>query len=386
MIYYGPVLNMWGLYIHIPFCPYKCIYCDFDSGVYPKSLLADYLAALREEIFRAGEDDALAGLVADTIYFGGGTPSVLSGEQVEEILDTVRRCFTLREPVEITLEANPGTLTGEKVRRYAAAGVNRVSVGAQSFNEDELKMLGRIHTAREIGRSLDVLREAGIENINLDVIAGLPHQTMARWERTMDELFALRPRHVSMYLLDVHEETALADLIGKNVLPPPDEDLMAAAYYAFVDRATAEGYEHYEISNFCQPGYRSRHNLKYWSDEPYLGFGCSAHSYDLTRRWWNLPTPTAYIAAMRTCGTARAGAISLAPDERAREALFLGLRRREGITLPDFYERYGVDILARYGHDLESAREHGLIEWEGERLKLTRKGLILANEVFAVFV
>lgn len=377
---------MWGIYIHIPFCHYKCIYCDFDSGVYPQSLITDYLAALRLEILHAGEDDALSDLVADTIYFGGGTPSVLRGEHIEEILDTVRRCFTIREPVEITLEANPGTLTREKVRRYASAGVNRVSVGAQSFHDEELKMLGRIHTAEEIRRSVDVLREAGIENINLDVIAGLPHQTMERWQRTMDALFALHPPHVSMYLLDIHEETALADLIRKNVLPPPDEDLMAALYYAFVDRATAEGYEHYEISNFCRPGHHSRHNLKYWSDQPYLGLGCSAHSYDLTRRWWNLPTPTAYSAAMRTQGTARVGVLSLTPEERAREALFLGLRRREGINLSDFSQRYGIDVLTRYGPDLESLREYGLIEWEGEQLKLTRKGLILANEVFTVFV
>lgn len=377
---------MWGIYIHIPFCHYKCIYCDFDSGVYPQSLITDYLAALRLEILHAGEDDALSDLVADTIYFGGGTPSVLRGEHIEEILDTVRRCFTIREPVEITLEANPGTLTREKVRRYASAGVNRVSVGAQSFHDEELKMLGRIHTAEEIRRSVDVLREAGIENINLDVIAGLPHQTMERWQRTMDALFALHPPHVSMYLLDIHEETALADLIRKNVLPPPDEDLMAALYYAFVDRATAEGYEHYEISNFCRPGHHSRHNLKYWSDQPYLGLGCSAHSYDLTRRWWNLPTPTAYSAAMRTQGTARVGILSLTPEERAREALFLGLRRREGINLSDFSQRYGIDVLTRYGPDLESLREYGLIEWEGEQLKLTRKGLILANEVFTVFV
>ncbi|HXF06765.1 MAG TPA: radical SAM family heme chaperone HemW [Blastocatellia bacterium] len=377
---------MWGIYIHIPFCHYKCIYCDFDSGVYSPSLIADYLAALQQEILRAGEDDALSGLVADTIYFGGGTPSVLRGEDIEEILDTVRRCFALREPMEITLEANPGTLTREKVRRYASAGVNRVSVGAQSFHDEELKMLGRIHTVEEVHRSVDVLRDAGIENINLDVIAGLPHQTMDRWQRTMDALFALHPPHVSMYLLDVHEETALATLIRKNVLPPPDEDLMAAFYYAFVDRATAEGYEHYEISNFCRPGHQSRHNLKYWSDQPYLGFGCSAHSYDLTRRWWNIPTPTAYIGAMRTQGIARAGVIPLTPEERAREALFLGLRRREGINLSDFSQRYGVDVLTRYGPDLESLREHGLIEWEGGQLKLTRKGLILANEVFTVFV
>lgn len=377
---------MWGIYIHIPFCHYKCIYCDFDSGVYPQSLITDYLAALRLELLHAGEDDALSDLVADTIYFGGGTPSVLRGEHIEEILDTVRRCFTIREPVEITLEANPGTLTREKVRRYASAGVNRVSVGAQSFHDEELKMLGRIHTAEEIRRSVDVLREAGIENINLDVIAGLPHQTMERWQRTMDALFALHPPHVSMYLLDIHEETALADLIRKNVLPPPDEDLMAALYYAFVDRATAEGYEHYEISNFCRPGHHSRHNLKYWSDQPYLGLGCSAHSYDLTRRWCNLPTPTAYSVAMRTQGTARVGILSLTPEERAREALFLGLRRREGINLSDFSQRYGIDVLTRYGPDLESLREYGLIEWEGEQLKLTRKGLILANEVFTVFV
>jgi oxygen-independent coproporphyrinogen-3 oxidase len=379
-------MAMWGIYIHIPFCHYKCIYCDFDSGVYPKSLTRDYLAALRQEITRTSEDERLSGLKADTIYLGGGTPSILSPEEVEEILETVRRTFVICEPSEITLEANPGTLTGEKVRGYARAGVNRISVGAQTFDDRELKVLGRIHSAWEVRHSLDVVREAGIENVNLDVMAGLPGQTMGSWQRTMDELFALQPPHVSMYLLDVHQETALASLIRRKVLPPPDDDLMAQMYDAFVERALAAGYDHYEISNFCRPGYRSRHNLKYWSDEPYLGLGCSAHSYDLTRRWWNVATPRAYITAVRERGFARDGELTLTADDRMKEALFLGLRRREGITLGDFSRRYGVDVWARYGRDLEELRESGLIECDGESLRVTRKGLVLANEVFAVFV
>jgi oxygen-independent coproporphyrinogen-3 oxidase len=372
----------WGIYVHIPFCPYKCAYCDFDSGVHPQEMVAAYVAALREEIARAGADP----LSVDTIYFGGGTPSLLDPDVLEGLLQTVRRTFAVCPEVEITLEANPGTITAEKARAFRALGVNRVSLGAQTFETGELRVLGRRHTVEQIGESVALLRAAGMENLNLDLIIGIPGQTLASWERTMDRAFSLRPTHLSVYMLEVHEGTPLATQLAHGRMVEPDETLTVEMYYRFLERAEEEGYEQYEISNFCRPGFASRHNLKYWSDEPYLGFGCSAHSYDFRERRWNLATPQAYIAAMRERGEAVAGRIAMTERRRIEEALMLGLRRRSGVNLSAFRERYGVEVLDLYGDQLAPLDEAGLIEISGEWLRLTRRGVVLANEVFAVFV
>ncbi|GBC77269.1 Oxygen-independent coproporphyrinogen-III oxidase-like protein YqeR [bacterium HR08] len=372
----------WGIYVHVPFCPYKCAYCDFDSGVHPQETVAAYVAALREEIARAGVET----LSVDTIYFGGGTPSLLDPDVLGELLHTVRRTFAVRPEVEITLEANPGTITAEKARAFRALGVNRVSLGAQTFEEGELRRLGRRHTVEQIGESAALLRAAGMENLNLDLIIGIPGQTLTSWERTMDRAFSLRPTHLSVYLLEVHDGTPLAAQLAHGRMVEPDETLTVTMYYRFLERAEEEGYEQYEISNFCRPGFASRHNLKYWSDEPYLGFGCSAHSYDFRERRRNLATPQAYIAAMRERGEAVAGRIAMTERRRIEEALMLGLRRRSGVNLSAFRERYGVEVLDLYGDRLAPLGEAGLIEISGGWLRLTRRGLIVANEVFAVFV
>ncbi|MCX7751769.1 MAG: radical SAM family heme chaperone HemW [Blastocatellia bacterium] len=376
----------WGIYVHIPFCPYKCSYCDFDSGVYPESLIVAYLAALKQEIGRTSALLAGEEAFVDTIYFGGGTPSLLDPERLGDLLWTLRRSFLVHTGAEITIEANPGTLTAQKARALRQLGVNRVSLGAQTFSEDELRVLGRHHTVEHVVESIALLREAGIENVSLDLILGIPGQGLASWERTMEHVFALRPAHISVYLLEVHEETPLAAQLARGVLVEPDEALTVQMYDWFLDRAEAEGYEHYEISNFCRPGFASRHNLKYWSDEPYLGFGCSAHSYDFRERRWNLATPRAYVEAMRERGEAVAGRIPMTESRRIEEALMLGLRRCAGVDLNAFRERYGVDVLERYGAQLAPLEDAGLIEISDGVLRLTRKGLVLANEVFAVFV
>jgi len=382
--WYTTTANMalWGIYAHIPFCPYKCSYCDFDSGVYPAPLQQTYLVALREEIARARTAD----LAVDTIYFGGGTPSLLDPESLWEILQTIYQSFAVSPDVEITIEANPGTITAEKARAFCALGVNRVSLGAQTFSESELRVLGRQHTVDQIGESVALLRDAGLENMNLDLIIGIPSQTLASWERTMDRVFSMRPTHISVYMLEIHEGTPLAAHVARGCVKEPDDMLTVQMYERFLERAEAEGYEHYEISNFCQPGFACRHNLKYWSDEPYLGFGCSAHSYDHRERWWNVATPHAYVEAMRERGDAVAGRIVMTERRRIEDALMLGLRRRQGVNLRAFRERYGVDVLDLYGDQLTSLGEAGLIEIGGGQLRLTRRGLVLANEVFAVFV
>jgi len=376
----------WGIYVHIPFCPYKCSYCDFDSGVYSEPVMAAYLAALQQEIARAGAALSAEQTAADTIYFGGGTPSLLEPERLDALLRTIGRSFTVQPGAEITLEANPGTITAEKARAFRQLGVNRVSLGAQTFSESELVVLGRRHTVEQIGESVARLREAGVENVNLDLIIGIPGQSLRSWEQTMDRAFALRPTHLSVYMLEVHEGTPLAAQLARGIIAEPEEALTVEMYERFLERAEAEGYEHYEISNFCRPGFACRHNLKYWSDDPYLGFGCSAHSYDGRERRWNVATPRAYVEAMRERGEAVAGRIRMTEQRRIEEALMLGLRRCAGVDLRAFRDRYGVDVLDRYGAHLAPLGEAGLIEIGGGILRLTRRGFVVANEVFAVFV
>jgi oxygen-independent coproporphyrinogen-3 oxidase len=376
----------WGIYVHIPFCPYKCSYCDFDSGVYSEPVMAAYLAALQQEIARAGAALSAEQTAADTIYFGGGTPSLLEPERLDALLRTIGQSFTVQPGAEITLEANPGTITAEKARAFRQLGVNRVSLGAQTFSESELVVLGRRHTVEQIGESVARLREAGVENVNLDLIIGIPGQSLRSWEQTMDRAFALRPTHLSVYMLEVHEGTPLAAQLARGIIAEPEEALTVEMYERFLERAEAEGYEHYEISNFCRPGFACRHNLKYWSDDPYLGFGCSAHSYDGRERRWNVATPRAYVEAMRERGEAVAGRIRMTEQRRIEEALMLGLRRCAGVDLRAFRDRYGVDVLDRYGAHLAPLGEAGLIEIGGGILRLTRRGFVVANEVFAVFV
>ncbi|MBI3951462.1 MAG: radical SAM family heme chaperone HemW [Acidobacteria bacterium] len=372
--------------MHIPFCPYQCIYCDFDAGVYPKRMMSEYVEALLTEISFTRAQFYPESLTADTIYFGGGTPSLLAVDQLEKILHGVRQRFTILENDEITIEANPESISHEKARQLGQIGVNRISVGVQSFMDQELRMLGRGHTAHDVGASFAILREAGFNNLNLDLIGGLPGQSMENWLYNLDQAFALRPEHLSMYLLEVHETTMLAELLKRGRLPQPDDELSVEMYYALLDRAEAEGYEHYELSNYCLPGFHSRHNMKYWSDVPYLGFGCSAASYDGRERRVNVSTPGQYIDCINHSGQAVVTRTLVTPETRRQEALFLGLRRIEGIDLEQFQTRYGIDVWAEYAIELQPLLEAKLVARENGCLKLTRKGLTVSNEVFKVFV
>ena len=297
-----------GIYIHIPFCRSRCSYCDFATGMYETTAADRYVHALVQEIRDWKEIEPAADV--DTIYFGGGTPSLLATEQIEQILRAVRERFDIAPGAEVTIEMNPGTTAVQSPKSkvqsplsdadfesesapslltaFRRLGINRVSFGAQTFDDEGLKQLGRTHTAEDIRRTFQDLRAAGFANINFDLIAGLPGQTLAGWERNLDEALALRPEHLSLYLLDVHEGTPLADQIQRGMRAQPDDDLTAEMYRLMIERVCAAGYEHYEISNFCLPGHEARHNTKYWTGAPYYGFGCSAHSYDGgLRRWSN---------------------------------------------------------------------------------------------------
>ncbi len=426
-----------GIYIHIPFCRSRCSYCDFATGAYEGQLAERYVSALITEIStfnfapapRPAPDDATTGdvranrpradeahasaprahevqgrasraddvqasvpradevLDVDTIYFGGGTPSLLTPAQVGRILRAVGERFRVAEGAEVTLEMNPGTVTLETVAGFRAAGVNRASFGLQTFDDEELRRLGRTHTADDARRTLALLRAAGFDNVSFDLIAGLPGQTLAAWARNMDDALALGPAHLSLYLLEVHEGTPLAAQLREGRWPRPDADVAAEMYRLLVERTRAAGYEHYEISNFCLPGREARHNLKYWTNAPYYGFGSSAHSYDGARlRWSNERDAARYVELLETRGAAVVETNELSARDAGAEALFLGLRLMRGVDLEAHRELFDIDVRREYAADLSRFREAELVELDGDRLRLTPAGVLLSNEVFAAFV
>lgn len=383
-----------GIYIHIPFCRSRCSYCDFATGMYSADLAERYVLSLAKEIVSfplsvspgAVERPETIDTI-DTIYFGGGTPSLLSPSQLETLLSAVRRRFSISPDTEVTMEMNPGTVTPGTFAAFRGLGVNRASFGAQTFDDNELARLGRSHTADDTRRTFRYLRDAGFDNVSFDLIAGLPGQTMAGWRRNLDEAFSLRPEHLSFYLLEIHQGTPLAKHIESGLQPQPDEDLAAAMYEVMLDRAVEAGYEHYEISNLCLPGLESRHNTKYWTAAPYYGFGCSAHSYDgAFRRWANERDLVRYMEMIEQDRPAIVDKTRLTKAERRAEAVFLGLRMMQGFSFKEYSRVFGADLRAEHENDLTRFREAGLIECSGDLLKLTRAGALLSNEVFAAFV
>lgn len=375
-----------GIYIHIPFCRSRCSYCDFATGMYEGALAESYTNALAREIASAHELPAT--IEADTIYFGGGTPSLLTPAQVSRILDAVRLRFRVAADAEITMEMNPGTVTPAILREFRALGVNRASFGAQTFDDAELRRLGRTHTADDTRRTLAELRAASFDNISFDLIAGLPEQTLASWERNLDEALALRPEHLSLYLLEVHEGTPLADQLRRGMWRAPDADLAVEMYEMLVERTRAQGFEQYEISNFCRHGFESRHNTKYWTGAPYYGFGCSAHSFDgAALRWSNERDARRYVELIESGQSAVVERVELDAREASAEALFLGLRLlSRGVNLAEHRTRFRVDVRETHRADLARFGDAGLIELDGDVLKLTAHGALLSNEVFAAFV
>ena len=393
------ILKPAGIYIHIPFCRSRCSYCDFATGMYSESRAERYVSAVAREInsWREMSDEATPNqlerdlihseIAVDTIYFGGGTPSLLTPEQLETLLSAVRGRFNVVSGVEITMEMNPGTVTPETLFGFRELGVNRASFGAQTFDDAELARLGRSHTSADTRRTFSQLRAAGFDNVSVDLIAGLPGQSLEGWKRNLDEAFGMRPEHLSFYLLEVHQGTPLADHISRGIQSTPDEDLATEMYEVMLDRAGEAGYAHYEISNLSLPGWESRHNTKYWTGAPYFGFGCSAHSYDgRFRRWANERGIDEYIQLIEGGSKAVVNEQKLSAEERRAEAVFLGLRMMQGFSLSNYQRLYGRDLSAEHQDDLARFREAGLIEYKGDLLKLTRAGALLSNEVFAAFV
>lgn len=369
-----------GIYFHIPFCRSRCSYCDFATDVYKNAETVErYVSALTTEI----ENFPHQNIAAETIYFGGGTPSLLSPKQLEKILATIHKRFSVNRNSEVTMEMNPATVTLEVLKEYKKLGINRASFGAQTFDDTELKRLGRKHTAQDVRETIELLRNADFENVSFDLIAGLPRQTLKNWERNLDEALKLKPEHLSLYLLEVHEGTPLAEQIRSQRQPLPDEDLAVEMYKMMLDKIAEKSYVQYEISNFSLPGFESRHNSKYWLCEPVYAFGVSAHSFDGITRYANERDTNRYVSMIESGASSK---VFCEISDLKSEKIFLGLRLTKGIDLYAYEKLYGINLRKEYAADLARLEDVNLIEFAGHNLRLTRKGMVYSNEVFSTFV
>jgi oxygen-independent coproporphyrinogen-3 oxidase len=372
-----------GLYLHIPFCAAICNYCNFNRGLHDEGWRRRYVEALVADIRRHAAPD----VAVDTIFFGGGTPSLLTPGEVARILAACRESYAVAGDAEVTLEANPESASAEALDGYRAAGVNRLSFGVQSFQDAELKRLGRLHSSATARLAVTRARAARFDNLSLDLMMWLPGQSPADWLASVDALIDVGPDHASLYLLEVYPNAPLKDEMARAGWSVAPDDDAAAMYLDGLDRLDRAGYQQYEISNVARAGRRSRHNLKYWQEGEWIGFGCGAHSTYAGERWRTLSSTVEYVERIAAGADVRLDRRRLDPPERLEEALFMGLRLVEGLDLPAISERHGVDIWARYGQDLATFVHAGLLVHEpGRRLALTRAGMLLANEVMSVFI
>jgi len=373
----NPQLEVPGLYIHIPFCKTKCGYCDFYSVIH-RSRLSDYLEGLPHEMEMYGDQFSSF----DTVYIGGGTPSLLSIEQLEAILTAVQKNFNLLSDTEITLEANPGDLSLPYLRSLRQTGINRLNIGIQSFDRKVLDFLGRRHSAEEAISALRSAREAGFENIGLDLIYAIPGQEMELWIATLDQALAFSPEHLSCYQLTLESGTPLGRRHGKGEFELPGERLQLDFFMRTAERLEDGSYIQYEVSNFArETAFFSRHNQKYWNHTPYLGLGPAAHSFLDNRRWWNHRSVDQYIADIQAGKPPIGETESLTMDQLRLEALFLGLRTRRGIHLQGFRDHYQCDLVAEKKYVLPRLQEEGLLSVQDGYLIPTRAGLAVADRL-----
>ena len=379
------LLQTASLYLHIPFCHTRCHYCDFNTYAGMLPLREPYVRALITEIVLAGQLAQLANGTprrSRTIFFGGGTPSLLTVEQITRLLAACRKAFAVDHKAEITLEANPGTLSFKQLTGLRAAGINRLSLGSQSFDAELLGTLGRIHTPEEIVNALSNARTAGFRSINLDFMFGLPGQTMHHWKTTLDRALALHPEHFSLYSLIIEEGTLFHTWTNEGRIIPGDEDLCADMYEYADERLQAEGYENYEISNWALPGHQSRHNLTYWQNLPYIGMGAGAHSFFGGRRFSNILDPQEYIQLLKKQQRPEVDGELIDRIQEMSETAFLALRTAQGLHLPTFEERFAEPFTQFIGTRLRTVEEAGLLEQEHEWIRLSKRGRLLGNEVF----
>lgn len=377
-----------SIYIHIPFCVSKCAYCDFVSTRIGDFELNEgikaYIEALKLEIESYRE--LLSESLIETIYFGGGTPSAIDGRYIREVIERLKSYSKQHEKIEITVEVNPGTLNQEKMNHYLAAGVNRISMGLQTTNDTLLKAIGRIHSTNDFLTSYNALKEAGFNNLNLDLMFGLPGQTIQDIERAIHLVSTLKPMHVSAYGLKIEEGTPLFHAYEAGHLTLPDEVTERDMYHLIVSSLENIGIVQYELSNFAVPGFESKHNLTYWKNRPYLGLGVSSHSKIDHRRFCNASDIVKYVEALKTGKSAIIENDIIAQDEDLFETIILGLRLNEGIDMSVISSAYHVDFEKRYHQVIEKCVKDGLVFVQGQSLKLTERGRDLANQVFLDFM
>ncbi|MCI6497679.1 MAG: radical SAM family heme chaperone HemW [Lachnospiraceae bacterium] len=374
------------LYIHIPFCVSKCRYCDFLSFSSDGDTVRKYTDALIREISSKKNKEN----ITDTIFIGGGTPSLLDVKYIKEIFDSLYDDFNISDDAEITIEANPGTITKEKAKAYAELGINRVSMGLQSADNEALKKLGRIHDFNHFLESYDILRNEGMSNINVDIMSGLPGQSVAKYEETLCKVCDVNPEHISAYSLIVEEGTPFyqmynpVDGLRRDELP--DEDSEREQYYMTRDILKDAGYFRYEISNYSKPGYECRHNTGYWRGVPYIGMGLGASSLWNGTRYNNTGDMSEYIRCSMKPDSIAENVQKLTDTDKMEEFMFLGLRMTEGIQISEFYEKFGVTVNEVYGEVIKKYSDMKMLEINGENMKLTDKGVDVSNIIFADFI
>lgn len=379
-----------GLYVHIPFCTAKCGYCDFNSYANHEHMIPSYAGTIVTEASLWRE--AVRGRPVETIFFGGGTPSLNPVDQMARIIDGLRSTVDVLTDAEISLEANPGSLETEYLRGLRAIGFNRLSIGVQSFDDEELISLDRIHSGDDARAAYASAREAGFDNVNLDFIYGLPEQPLEKWQHTLEQAIALRPDHLSLYALTIEEGTPLARDVARGRVPAPDPDMQADHYEYTMDRMTRAGYEQYEISNWALPGRRCKHNLVYWQNREYLGIGAGAHSFLNGVRFSTVLLPNRYVELVdETASELRdgrgamrhvIGAETITDELSIADALILGLRLNDGVDLAAFRQRYARGIDDVHGELLREFEGYGILERTPSHLRLTRRGRLLSNELF----
>jgi len=374
-----------GIYIHIPFCLHKCDYCDFYSlPLNEPDLLENYARSVMAELQQRAAE--ICRPVA-TVYLGGGTPSLLSASQAENILAAIFANYQTCNDMEISMEANPATVTLRGLQELRAAGINRLSVGVQSFTDADLKLLGRVHGGREAMETLDDVRRAGFDNYNLDLIYGIPEQTLAAWQENLNLAMRFDPQHISAYLLQLDESAPMAARVRNGMIKMLDDELEADMYYTTLDYLQEHGYEHYEISNFARPGYQCRHNLLYWQGREYLGIGSGAVSYLNMQRTLNRPDLSRYMEAMMADRPPSKEILEcMNRRQQMADAIMVGLRLTGGIGREDFMHRFDCDILVEYRDIIENLKAQGMLEMKNGRIYLAKRAYFLSNQVLRQFV
>ena len=370
---------MTSIYIHIPFCVSKCHYCDFNSYADKSHLVERYQRALLKEI-----SSYTNGRKINTIFFGGGTPSYLTPEQIEEILLQVKQSFDCSTMKETTLETNPETIDGkERFMGYRQTGINRISMGAQSFDDTILQAMNRPHKAEKIGEVVHYARDAGFDNINLDFIFGYPQQTMKTWLDTLEKAIALHPEHLSIYGLTVEPGTSLYTYVKQGKQVPADDDLVLNMYQYTLEKLPSADYQQYEISNFALPGRECQHNINYWKNGEYFGFGAGAHSYINGRRYWNIRSIDEYVKRMESSESPVVGEERLDGKQKMAESAMLALRLHEGINRTAFQSQFHQDPLDVFSDTFARYSDGGLLQINDNHIQLTQQGLYLSDSIFA---